>query len=417
MRTIHKRFISNFGLNVVLLPSIFVCSTRNFTVLEEPRFDFSDIRPYSDNELPEVVDRLLKNPSYFTLMRYLYPYKTKEEIDAETLACQSIAEFQRKIAYPSMKKVLNQTASEITFSGLENIYPNKNYLFISNHRDIILDSAILNVLLIENDFPTLETAIGNNLLREPIIEDLTRLNKNFVVVRNSSKKEFYENSLKLSGYIHYAVREKGVSVWIAQKEGRTKDGMDKTQPGLLKMLVMKCGKEFSTCLKNLHIVPVAISYEYDPCDVLKIPELLAIQREEKYEKQPNEDFRSIITGLVGNKGRVHLSIGKPLDESVEALEQFSSLNDKVKELGLLIDKRIYGQYKLWPSNYIAADLLDESEDKFSAYYTSEEKETFIRRLEKQLKQLPGYDGAQKELLLKMYANPVMNCHATADSIQ
>src|SRR5690606_22881194 len=194
----------------------------------------------------------------------------------------------------------------LTCSGLENIQKDQSYLFISNHRDIILDSAILNVVLFEGDHGTIQTAIGSNLLSSAIVTDLTKLNKNFVVKRNTGAREFYENSMMLSAYIRHTIGEEKHSIWIAQREGRTKDGLDKTQPGLLKMLTMDCDKAMRECFRELRVTPVAISYENDPCDVLKIPELKAISRDEKYEKKPQEDFNSIITGLTGQKGRVHI---------------------------------------------------------------------------------------------------------------
>jgi len=226
------------------------------------------------------------------------------------------------------------------------------------------------------------------------------------VKRNATAREFYENSVNLSQYIHHTICERNTNVWIAQREGRTKDGMDKTQPGLLKMLSINCEKPLSQCFRELNITPVAISYEYDPCDVLKIPELKALAQEKKYEKQKGEDYNSILTGLTGYKGRIHLSIGKPLNEELNQLIDFSSPNDKLKELGEIIDQKVYGQYKLWPTNHIAFDLLEGVTD--SSNYTKEEKAAFMSRMERQLALLDLNSEEDRYFLLNMYANPVKN---------
>jgi len=212
--------------------------------------------------------------------------------------------------------------------------------------------------------------------------------------------------VNLSNYIHHSICERDTNVWIAQREGRTKDGIDKTQPGLLKMLSINCEKPLSQCFRELNITPVAISYEYDPCDVLKIPELKALAQEQKYEKQRGEDYNSILTGLTGYKGRIHLSIGKPLNEELNQLVEFTSANDKLKELGEIIDQKVYSQYKLWPSNHIAFDLLQGN--SASSHYTEKEKSVFMTRMEKQLEKLGLNTQEDLYFLLSMYANPVKN---------
>jgi hypothetical protein len=367
---------------------------------------FEDIRPYRDEEVPEVISRILRDKSFTNLLRYVYPDEPLEPIKERVASVKTIADFQARVAYPAMRKLVNETTDSISVSGLENIKSEGAHLFISNHRDIILDSAILNIMLYEAGLGTFETAIGSNLLEEELVRDLTKMNKNFTVKRNTTAREFYENSVNLSNYIHHSICERDTNVWIAQREGRTKDGIDKTQPGLLKMLSINCEKPLSQCFRELNITPVAISYEYDPCDVLKIPELKALAAEKKYEKQQGEDYNSILTGLTGYKGRIHLSIGKPLDEELNHLINFTSPNDKLKELGEIIDQKVYGQYKLWPTNYIAFDLLQGNTS--SAHYTEEQKGTFMSRMEKQLEIL-GLDSEEdRYFLLNMYANPVKN---------
>ena len=367
---------------------------------------FEDIRPYRDAEVPEVISRILRDKGFTNLLRYVYPDTPLEPIKERVASVKTIADFQAKVAHPAMRKLVNETTDSITVSGLENILTDGSHLFISNHRDIILDSAILNIMLFEAGLGTFETAIGSNLLEEELVRDLTKMNKNFTVKRNATAREFYENSVNLSQYIHHTICERNTNVWIAQREGRTKDGMDNTQPVLLKMLSINCEKPLSQCFRELNITPVAISYEYDPCDVLKIPELKALAQEKKYEKQKGEDYNSILTGLTGYKGRIHLSVGKPLNEELNQLVDFTSPNDKLKELGEIIDQRVYGQYKLWPTNHIAFDLLNGV--TASPNYSDKEKAAFMTRMEKQLKILGLNSEEDRYFLLNMYANPVKN---------
>lgn len=366
---------------------------------------FEDIRPYRDDEVPQVIRRVVKDPGFHTLMNYVYPDRSLDELLHEVSRVSSIADFQIKVAYPAMRKIINGSVEELSVSGIENLDPDKSYLFISNHRDIILDSAIMNILLHESGMDTFETAIGSNLLEEELVRDLTKLNKNFTVKRNTGAREFYENSVRLSEYIHDNILSNKSSIWIAQREGRTKDGIDKTQPGLLKMLSINCSDSLSACFTSLNITPVAISYEFDPCDVLKIPELKALRKDEVYVKKPGEDYRSILTGITGEKGRVHLSIGKELREELEEITTLKIQNDKLKRLGEIIDDKIIGQYKLWPSNYIAGDILDGRENA-SDFYTKQEREFFVERMYERLEAADLRDEEDRFLLLTMYANPV-----------
>jgi 1-acyl-sn-glycerol-3-phosphate acyltransferase len=373
----------------------------------EPRDDFQDIRPYRDREVPQVMRRLLGMPSFHNMMKFVHPEWSGEELQERIGKVSSIDDFQKEIAHPSMRRLVNSTVSELSLSGLENIKKGASYLFISNHRDIILDSAILNILLFENGFDTIQTAIGSNLLSSELITDLTKLNKNFVVKRNTSARELYENSVLLSSYISSTINEHGESIWIAQREGRTKDGLDKTQPGLLKMLSISCKDALRDCFKALRVTPVAISYEYDPCDVLKVPELKAISRDEPYEKAPDEDFNSIIQGLTGQKGRVHLSIGKTLKNEFDALADIPNVNDKLRELGELIDRQIHKNYRLWPTNYMAFDLLEGKHSR-PDLYSKTELENFKESLNSKLKERNLNSEEDLTWLLRMYANPVKN---------
>ncbi len=370
--------------------------------------EFDEIRPYHDKEVPMVIERLKSEPAFYTMMNFVHPDWNAERVNELISSISSIQEFQSKVAYPTMKQLIEKTVRNLTISGLEHIDKGESYLFISNHRDIILDSAILNIVLFEAGHGTIQTAIGNNLLSSDLITDLTKLNKNFVVKRNTTAREFYENSILLSSYINYTINEAKESIWIAQREGRTKDGLDKTQPGLLKMLSINCEKPFEECFKELKITPVAISYEHDPCDVLKIPELKAISRDDKYQKAKDEDFNSIITGLTGSKGRVHISIGEPIESELDQLVEYSNTNDKIKALGDIIDSHIYQEYKLWPSNHLAYDILENQVETGKETYEGIDPTVFQEELSARLKRAGLNSEEDRNWLLKMYANPVKN---------
>jgi hypothetical protein len=368
---------------------------------------FSDIRPYRDEEVPGVVKRVVKDPAFHTLMAYVYPERNTEEVLARVSRVKTIREFQLHVAYPAMRRIIDQTVKNLSVQGIESLNERENYLFISNHRDIILDSAIMNILLHEAGMETFQTAIGSNLLEEELVRDLTKLNKNFTVIRNTGAREFYENSVRLSAYIHESITRGYSSIWIAQREGRSKDGIDKTQPGLLKMLSINCSSSIEACFEELNLTPVAISYELDPCDILKIPELRALANDLKYVKKPGEDYHSILTGITGEKGNVHLNIGTPLKDDLNVLSTLTNPNEKLKRLGELIDDRIHRSYKLWPSNYIALDLLREN-DEHAEYYTQSERKHFEERMHGRLEKAGLTDEQSRALFLNMYANPAKN---------
>ncbi|NEN25695.1 hypothetical protein G3O08_19580 [Cryomorpha ignava] len=376
--------------------------------------EFEDIRPYNDSEVKQVIARLVKDPGLYEVLKFVHPQWGDDDVRNAVSEVETIADFQKKVAHPGMRILIDRTVDNLSFSGLENIKKDESYLFISNHRDIILDSAILNIVLFESDHGTIQTAIGSNLLSSAIVTDLTKLNKNFVVKRNTGAREFYENSMLLSAYIRHTIDEAKHSIWIAQREGRTKDGLDKTQPGLLKMLTISCEKAMRECFRELRVTPVAISYEHDPCDVLKIPELKAISRDEKYEKQPLEDFNSIITGLTGQKGRVHISIGKTIDKELDILAEFPNINDKLRMLGEFIDSQIYQNYKLWPTNYMAFDILEGTVlDK--PEYEGADPEAFNNEVKERLSAAGLHSDEDYERLLGMYANPVRNHLTVSES--
>ncbi|MDQ2179718.1 1-acyl-sn-glycerol-3-phosphate acyltransferase [Marinifilum sp. D714] len=372
--------------------------------------DFDDIRPYNDSEVVEVINRLLQEEAFIKFAQQLFPGFTKEMIEKALSEVKTIKEFQGNFIIRLAQHIIDNTTKGITIDGLENLDPNESYLFISDHRDIILDSALLNVMMHHHGFETTEIAIGSNLLIQPWIADLVKLNKSFVVNRNVTVRQMLESSKQLSNYINFALNTKKSSIWIAQREGRTKDGDDRTQQSLLKMLQMSGGKEFCSHFKNLRIVPVAISYEYEPCDAMKTLEVHLKETESGYQKTAKDDLRSMIRGMINEKGRVHFHIGKPISHMLDTIEDMDESKDKYKALADLIDYRIHKNYKLWPDNYIAYDIVNNSKE-FLDKYTIEEKELFLKHMEKKIATIE--DRAENmerlhQIFFEIYANPVKN---------
>lgn len=372
--------------------------------------DFDDIRPYNDSEVVEVINRLLQEEAFIKFAQQLFPGFTKEMIEKALSEVKSIKEFQGNFIIRLAQHIIDNTTKGITIDGLKNLDPNESYLFISDHRDIILDSALLNVMMHHHGFETTEIAIGSNLLIQPWIADLVKLNKSFVVNRNVTVRQMLESSKQLSNYINFALNTKKSSIWIAQREGRTKDGDDRTQQSLLKMLQMSGGKEFCSHFKNLRIVPVAISYEYEPCDAMKTLEVHLKETESGYQKTAKDDLRSMIRGMINEKGRVHFHIGKPIAQMLDTIEDMDESKDKFKALADLIDYRIHKNYKLWPDNYIAYDIVNNSKE-FLDKYTIEEKELFLKHMEKKIATIE--DRAENmerlhQIFFEIYANPVKN---------
>jgi hypothetical protein len=370
-------------------------------------FNFEDIRPYYDSEARTIMFRLLEDPLFYKLVNYLWPQMTLEEVHAKAGKVFSNLDFQLQFMHAAIRTIVATSATELTSSGFENLDKNEAYLFIANHRDILLDSAILQILLVENGFSTSEITFGNNLKDNGFITDFGRLNRMFTVQREGTSKELYEISRKLSAYIRHTIVDKKTSVWIAQRNGRTKDGLDTTQTGLLKMLNISGPETFEKNYTQLKIVPLTISYEYEPCDILKVKELYLSSLHTKYKKAPGEDLNSIIAGIRQPKGRIHLAVGTPIVNELELLKEISNDNEKTKRLTSWIDKQIYSNYKLWPNNYIAADMLEKS-DKNSDKYTLIEKENFVNYVSKSLATIEGDRDYIEQFFLKIYSTPVFS---------
>jgi hypothetical protein len=369
--------------------------------------DFEDIRPYYDHEINPALKRIVSEPVFDVMLAYLFPGQDKNQIKEKLTEVHSHYDFQMYFMYPLVQSILKQTSEGLTYDGFDRLTPGTPYLFVANHRDIVLDSAILQVLLSDHGHATSEITFGSNLMTNQFIIDLGKVNRMFKVNRGGSKMELLRNSQILSHYIRYTISTKKTSIWIAQRPGRTKDGNDRTEAGLLKMFNMSSKEDFIASFSELNIVPLAISYEYEPCCAAKINELLGILANGIYQKKPGEDLQSIISGIMRFKGRIHLSAGRPVNSFIENADEGKTTNDKISRLAGIIDSEIYSHFKLWPSNYIAFDILNQSTDKRS-FYTPAEAETFRNYMDKEIEILSGDRTITEELFLKLYANPVIN---------
>lgn len=367
---------------------------------------FDHIRPYNDDEVHDALEQSLHHPIIKALLNFTFPDKDPEEVKEITLSCHSIRDFQTKIIYQSVRNIIERTSEGFTYSGFEKLDSNTAYLYVSNHRDIILDTSLLNVALYENNLIMTASAIGDNLVNKPFLLALSKLNRNFLIRRELSPREMLMSSKLVSEYIQSLLFEENRSVWIAQREGRTKDGNDRTQQGVLKMLALANNEDsIMQYFKKLKIIPVSISYEFDPTDVLKMPELMAKHYDQEYVKSSNEDFNTILKGATGQKRKMHIHAGEMLNIELDEIEGSGEpTNKQFQMLADLIDDKIHQNYKLWPSKYIAYDLLNNT-DRFKEKYTEKEKRQFERRIERRI------DAQNKVALqnfLAMYANPVIN---------
>lgn len=371
--------------------------------------NFDDIRCYNDDEYLSVATMLVKEPILLHGIQKYHPDMTIDQIKDLLLSFRSLDEFQFNIVKKSLERVIKTTMTEFSVDGFFNLNPNLSYIFMSNHRDIVLDSGLINYQLIkQSGFVGCEIAIGSNLLKNPIVKALVRLNKSFMVKRNLPMQEMIEASKQLSNYIQHVLKVKKKSVWIAQREGRAKDGNDTTNPGLLKMLCFSAQGSIIEHLKELNIIPVTISYEYNPCDGIMLPDLVAKAKGIAYQKQPGEDNIHMATGIDGFKGNVHIYFGQPINEKLNKIGEAKNKNELLKLVAEIIDKEIQINYKLWKSNFIAFDLL-EGISLYANEYSPEEKQTFIEYVEKQIRKVQlENEPLAKPLFYEMYANPVRN---------
>lgn len=371
---------------------------------------FDAIRPFEPEELPEVFERLLGNAQFAQVVAYVFKDMPYDMLAQKMRACKTNLDFQVAFCYPFIKGLL-QKASLGCDINVDAIDMEKRYTFVSNHRDIVLDSALLDVMLIEAGCKTTcEIAIGDNLLSLPWVKDLVRINKSFIVERSVSLRQMLLSSKRLSDYMHLVIAQKHDNVWIAQREGRAKDSNDRTQESIIKMMVMGGEGSLVERLKGLHIVPLAISYEYDPCDFLKAQEFQLKRDIADWKKGPMDDVVSMQTGIMGYKGHIHYDAAPCIDAWLDTLDPDMPKADFFKAVATHIDEEVFRRYRLYPSNYVALDEL-EGTTAHADRYTAEKKAQFDGYIAQQMAkiQLPNKDEAfLRERLLTMYANPARN---------
>ncbi len=372
--------------------------------------NFEDIRPYTDEELPNSLKNLVEDESFEKISKFIYPDKDVEEVKKMLLSIKTVEELQKKVSLYVVSQILKKTSTSFTYEGLEN-YKN-NHLIISNHRDIVLDSALLQKVLVENNFPTTQITAGSNLTENVLFEQISKMNKMFTLFRGGGRIEMYKNALLHSQYIHYVLEKKKESLWIAQRDGRTKDGTDKTQQGLIKMLIGQ-NKNIIDSLKSLNIIPMSISYEFEPCAPSKVKQIYISQHTD-YVKKKGEDMKNVVNGMLAFKGGIHLAFGKPLNPFLEQIEN-TNLSDNaiVEKIVAYIDGEIYRTFKFWPNNYIAYDYFYNN--KFSHKYTKEQKDKFYEYVENTINNININDKEElKTILIRIYANPVINYFSFKD---
>jgi 1-acyl-sn-glycerol-3-phosphate acyltransferase len=367
---------------------------------------FDSIRPFYDSEVNEALKSLLHHPMMKAMMDFTFPEIPESTWKEQLSRTHSIRDFQINFVYQSIQRVLERSSEGLTTSGFEKLESNTSYLFISNHRDIILDTSLLNVSLFDHGLVMTASAIGDNLVQKDFLLKLSKLNRNFLVLRGLSPRELLLSSKLMAEYMYQLLSKENRSVWIAQREGRTKDGKDATHQGVLKMIAMASDEE--NCMdffKKLKIVPVSISYEYDPTDALKMPQLIALSKDEEYIKEKNEDFITLLSGIIGQKKRIHIHVGDILENEYDKIKVENDNNNKqIQALAQVIDDSILQSYKLWPTNFIAYDILNNT-TTFAHLYDDKERQLFERRLEMRI---DAENETMKAGFLAMYANPVVN---------
>ena len=372
--------------------------------------EFEEIRPYHDEELPQVFEELIADPAFQQVACAVMPGVPFEAIAQKMRASKTKQEFQENLCYGILHKLAKDTTDGLILESMAVLNKQSAYTYVSNHRDIILDSGFLSVLLVEQGLDTVEIAIGDNLLIYPWIKKLVRINKCFTVQRALTMRQMLESSIRMSRYMHYTIAEKKQSIWIAQREGRAKDSNDRTQDSVLKMLAMGGEGDLIDRLMEMNIAPLAISYEYDPCDFLKAQEFQLKRDIEGYKKTTQDDLINMQTGLFGYKGRVHFQVAPCLNDDLKELDRSLPKPDLFARISACIDRRIHRNYRIYPGNYVAYDWLNGTTE-FVSNYTEEEKQQFMNYIEQQLAKIkiPNKDeDFLREKLLLMYSNPLVN---------
>ena len=375
--------------------------------------EFKDMRPFEPEELPAAYDSLLADPTFRAVVGMVMPQIPAEALGPMMHRCKSILEFQYTFIRPLLEGVIKKCTTGLTgdFASLGLSKEKENFTYISNHRDIVLDSGLLDMLLFaQMGLNTVEIAIGDNLLIYPWIKTLVRLNRSFIVTRKGGIREMLQSSIRLSSYMHYVIGEKKSPVWIAQREGRSKDSTDHTQESLLKMFAMGGEGTLAERLIGLNLAPLAISYEYDPCDWLKAMEFQMKRDNPEHKKSQADDLTNMKTGIFGYKGRVHYQAAECMNDFIAALPADMPKNDFYATIAKEIDRRIHSNYLLYPGNFVAIDLL-QGGNAYANHYTAEERATFEQYIHGQLQkiELPNKDEAfLRRKILEMYANPALN---------
>ena len=371
---------------------------------------YSDIRPYNDNEIPAALERIVSDPAFIPAVNFAFPDADMESIAEVVRTCKTVDQMQERVMLSIIKRIIDATIDNFTASGIEAIKKDKGYLYISNHRDITLDSLLLQYTLFTHGLSTTATTLGDNLLRSQFIIDICRINRAVRVIRKTdeiSPREFLQNSQHLAEYIRWYISQ-GKSMWISQRNGRTKDGIDATDQGVLKMVSLSGPSDFVENFSELSIAPIAISYQYEPCDIKKTIETTVNMMGGTYQKGKNEDVNSILYGIRMPKGDVNITICEPITR--EELEECGKL-PKAKAYKMLkdiIDNRIYKNYKLHDTNYIAYDILHRSK-QYAEYYTPAAVKKFKGRMAYAEARFMEYGldlKTARKVYLGIYAGPV-----------
>lgn len=384
--------------------------------MEYKSSEFDEIRPFTDEELPQVYEELIADPHFRGAMESIFPFPF-DEIAQKMRQCRTVRQFQEQFCYEILHNIEHRHSDGLTMHMPEGFNKKGCYTFISNHRDIVLDSGFLSILLVQQGMDTVEIAIGDNLLIYPWIKNIVRINKSFIVQRSLNMRQMLESSIRLSQYMHYVINEKKQSIWIAQRQGRAKDADDRTQDSVLKMFAMGGDGDPIDRLISLNIVPLSISYEYDPCDYLKAKEMQQHRDDPDFKKSERDDLKNMETGLFGYKGRVHFELTHCINEQLQALKQENlSRTELFARVSKITEQAIHLNYQFYPNNYVAHDML-MNESRFTDRYTQENYVKFASYLDSRLAliDLPNRDiPFLRQRMLEMYANPLINYLAITD---
>lgn len=369
-------------------------------------FNFDDIRPYTEEEALKAIQRIVDQPELKSILEYLFGKGNYKFLIKLATEATSIIDFQRNFMYPLVQKILEETSGGLSASGSASLSNNDPRLFIANHRDITLDSSLLTTILVKKNLIPCEITWGHNLMVSPFVTDLGKINRMITVFRQDKHRDVLLHAQKLSAYIRKKIIKDKLSVWIAQQKGRTKDGNDKTNVGVLKMLSFAGEGNLIAQLIELNITPVSISYEWEPCDLLKVKEIY-ISQSKNYVKKQNEDLQSIISGISGRKGHIHLGLGSPINTKIQQIDAKLSDNTIFQQIAAVINIEIYKNYHLWPNNFVAYDLLHKSHQYINRY-SAEIESRFKERMAKAVAEIEGDKSEIVKLFLKVYAEPVIN---------